>query len=76
MEKCSEFWLLVGNGSSFGFCWTNGSSFGFGGSSVSVSHSDIIRFDVDIIKIIFSPINVNIKIGDGHFLILESSTHY
>jgi hypothetical protein len=55
----------------FGFWWINGSSFGFGGSSVSFSHSDIIRFDVDIMKIIFFPINVNIKIGDVAFLDLR-----
>ena len=79
--KCSEFCLLLGNGSSFvfcwtngsgsGFCWTNGSSVGFGGSSVSFSHSDIIRLDEDIMKIIVFPINVNIKIGDGAFLDLR-----
>ena len=66
--KCSEFCLLLGNGSTFCVCWTKGSSFVFGGSSVSFSHSDIIRFDEDIMKIIFFPINVNIKIGDGAFL--------
>ena len=49
----------------------NGSSSGFGGSSVSCSHSDIIMFDEDIMKIIFYPINVNIKIGDGTFLDLR-----
>jgi hypothetical protein len=49
----------------FGFWWINGSSVVFGGSSVSLYHSDIIRFNEDIMKNKFSPINVNIKIGDG-----------
>ena len=69
--KCSEFCLLLGSGSSCGVCWTNGSSFVFGGSSVSLYHSDIIRFNEDIMKNKFSPINVNIKIGDGAFLDLR-----
>jgi hypothetical protein len=43
--KSFEFWLLL----------ENGSSYGFGGSSVSFSHSDIIMFDEDIMKIIFYP---------------------
>ena len=67
----SSFVFCWTNGSSSGFCWTNGSSFGFGGSSVSFSHSDIIRFGEDIMTIIVFPINVNIKIGDGAFLDLR-----